>query len=100
VSIVGRAGSLTVVLGVALVVLGALGASLTHRAPSRPTLRRLLGLVPFGVLIGSGAALVRGWDLLASIVAGALLVPLVGVGGDVLAARRRARSGPRGPQDG
>jgi len=100
VSIVGRSGSLAVLLGVALVVLGALGASLAHRAPSRPTPRRSLGLVPFGVLIGAGAALVRGWDLLASVVAGALLIPLVGAAGDVLAARRTARSGRRRPQDG
>jgi hypothetical protein len=93
----GSAGMLAV--GVVLLVIGAVGASLTHRAPGRPTPVRVLGLVPFGVLIGAGAALVRGWDLVAAITAGALLVPLVGVGGDIMAARRRARAGRR-PQDG
>lgn len=88
----GTVGAGIVVLGVVLLVVGAVGASLAHRTPGRPTLPRVLALVPFGVLIGAGAALVRGWDLLAAIVAGAVLVPLVGVGGDLLAARRRART--------
>jgi hypothetical protein len=89
-----------VVIGAALVVLGAIGASLAQRGDARPTLRRVLGLVPFGVLIGAGAALVRGWDLTSSLVAGAVLVPLVGAVGDVLAARRRARTRPPGSVEG
>jgi hypothetical protein len=92
----GLEGTSGMVLGVVLVVLGATGASLAQRGGGRPTLLRLLGLVPFGVLIGAGAALVRGWDLMASLVAGGLLVPLVGAGSDLLAARRRARGGGRG----
>jgi hypothetical protein len=92
----GSQGVWVVVLGVLLVVLGALGASLTQGRGGRPTLRRVLGLVPFGVLIGAGSALVRGWDIGVSLAAGALLVPLVGVMGDVLSARRRARLSRRG----
>jgi hypothetical protein len=93
----GSQGIWAVVLGVLLVGLGALGASLTQgRGGGRPTLRRVLGLVPFGILIGAGSALVRGWDLTISLVVGAVLVPLVGVLGDVLAARRRATLSRRG----
>ena len=79
-------------LGLVLVALGATGASLLGRDAGRPTPLRLLRLAPFGVLVGAGAALVRGWDLGATAVLGALLVPLVALGGDVLAARRRART--------
>jgi hypothetical protein len=87
----GSQGVGVVVLGVLLVVLGALGASLAQGRGGRPTLRGVLGLVPFGILIGAGSALVRGWDITVSLAVGALLVPLVGVISDVLAARRRAR---------
>jgi hypothetical protein len=52
-------------------------------------------LAPFGVLIGAGAALVRGWDLGLAAVAGALAVLVVALGGDVLAARRRFRRSTR-----
>jgi hypothetical protein len=92
----GLQGVWMVVLGALLVVLGALGASLTQGRSGRPSLRRVLGLVPFGILIGAGSALVRGWDLTVSLTVGAVLVPLVGVVGDVLAARRRARFSPGG----
>lgn len=78
-------------LGLALVALGATGATLLGREVGRPTPLRLVRLVPFGVLVGAGAALVRGWDLGPTAVLGAVLVPLVAVAGDVLAARRRAR---------
>lgn len=78
-------------LGLLLVALGATGATLLGRDPGRPTPSRLVRLAPFGVLVGAGAALVRGWDLGATVALGAVLVPLVALGGDVLAARRRAR---------
>jgi len=92
----GSQGVWTVVLGALLVILGALGASLTQGRGGRPTLRRVVALVPFGILIGAGSALVRGWDITVSLAVGALLVPLVGVIGDVLAARRRAAFSRRG----
>ena len=79
-----------VLAGVALVLLGATGATVLGRGGGRPTALRFLPLVPFGVLIGAGAALVRGWDLAATAVVGAALVPAVALGGDVLAARRRS----------
>jgi hypothetical protein len=84
-------GLLPLVVGVALLLLGATGAGLVHRRhQGRPGPVSVLALAPFGVLIGAGAALVRGWDLGLSAVAGALAVIIVALGGDVLAARRRA----------
>jgi len=80
-------------LGLVLVALGATGATVLGGGSGRPTPLRLLRLLPFGVLVGAGAALVRGWDLTATAGLGAVLVPLVAVAGDVLAARRRARRG-------
>jgi hypothetical protein len=88
---VGSSGAGPTVLGLALVLLGATGATLLGRDAGRPTAVRLLRLAPFGVLVGAGAALVRGWDLGATAVVGAVLVPTVALAGDVLAARRRAR---------
>jgi hypothetical protein len=98
--VVAPQGAFAVTLGLALVVLGALGASLVHGGAARPTLRRASGLVPFGVLMGAGASLVRGWELTPSLIIGALLVPLVGIGGDLLAARRRPRGGSGAPGHG
>ena len=90
-------GLVEVLLGVALLLLGAFGASMLHRRQhGRPGLSSVLSLAPFGLLIGAGAALVRGWDLGLSAVAGALAVLVVALGGDVWAARRRSRgSGER-----
>lgn len=81
----------TALLGLALVALGATGATLLGRGTGRPTPTGLLRLAPFGVLVGAGAALVRGWDLGATALLGAGLVPLIALVGDLLAARRRAR---------
>ncbi len=69
-----------VVVGLALVVLGAVGATVTSRHAERTghATTMPLRLVPFGILVGAGAALVRGWDLGVSMLAGAVLVPLVG----------------------
>ena len=81
------------VIGVGLLALGAFGATVVHRRQhGRPGAAGVLSLAPFGILIGAGAALVRGWDLGLSAVAGALVVLVVALGGDVWAARRRARS--------
>ena len=87
--------ALTIVVGALLVLVGATGATLTQRhldATGRSRLA-LLALVPYGVLIGAGAALVRGWDLTAALVVGALLVPLVGAAGRLLEVRRARRAG-------
>ena len=86
-------------IGVVLLLLGAFGATVVHRRQhGRPGASGVLALAPFGILIGAGAALVRGWDLGLSAVAGALVVLVVALGGDVWAARRRARS-QRGGRD-
>ena len=83
---------LTSLVGAALLLLGAAGAGVVHRRQhGRPGPVSVLTLAPFGVLIGAGAALVRGWDLGLSAVAGAMAVIIVGLAGDVLDARRRAR---------
>jgi hypothetical protein len=65
-----------VAVGVALVLLGAAGASAIARtlATRARGLRLALAVAPAGILIGTGAALARGWDLVASAVVGALLV--------------------------
>lgn len=83
------------VVGGALLVLGAVGATLTQRrleAEGRAALAPLW-LIPFGILVGAGAAMVRGWDLWASIIVGALLVPVVGVAGRLWEVRRARRRG-------
>lgn len=81
------------VLGLLLVLLGATGATLTQRRFEQEgrSQRAPLWLVPFGVLVGAGAALVRGWDLAGSMLAGAVLVPVVGAVGRLLEVRRRNR---------
>jgi hypothetical protein len=68
-----------VVVGVGLVVLGAAGASAIARslAPRVRGPRLALAVAPAGVLVGTGAALVRGWDAVASAVVGAVLVALL-----------------------
>lgn len=83
-----------VVVGVVLVAIGAIGATVTQRRLDEAGRTRwaLLALVPFGVLIGAGAALVRGWDLTAAVVVGAVLVPLVGALGRWFEVRRARRS--------
>lgn len=90
-------GAVTIVVGVALVVVGSTGATVTQRhldarGASRLT---LLALVPYGILIGAGAALVRGWDLTAALVVGAVLVPVVGGVGRLLEVRRARRAAQR-----
>ncbi len=72
-----------VALGVFLVVLGAVGATVTQRrfeAAGRASLAPL-ALVPLGVLIGAGASFARGWALAASMAVGGVLVPVVGAVG-------------------
>jgi hypothetical protein len=92
-------GAAAVLLGVVLVVFGAVGATLTQRRldDEGRSIVAPLFLAPFGVLIGAGAAVARGWDPIAAIVVGAVLVPLVGVVGRLVEVRRgRSASGGRG----
>lgn len=84
---------IVVVAGVFLLALGAIGATLTQRrleADRRATWVPV-ALVPYGVLLGAGAALIRGWDLPTAMIVGAVLVPLVGVLGRLVELRRRRR---------
>jgi hypothetical protein len=85
-----------VVLGLGLVALGALGATVSSRRVERSGRWTLLPLqlLPFGVLVGAGAAMVRGWDLWVAVVAGAVVLPLVGVAGRWLEVRRHRRRRP------
>lgn len=88
-------GAAEVLLGVVLVTFGAVGATMTQRRfdeEGRSTVAPWF-LIPFGVLIGAGAALARGWDVVVSILVGAVLVPIVGVVGRLVEVRR-GRSGP------
>ena len=86
------------VLGIGLVVLAAVGATTTQRsleADGRASIAPLY-LVPFGLLLGAGAAMVRGFDLVAAMVVGAVLVPLVGIVGRMIEVRRHRRSNREG----
>ena len=89
-----------VAIGLALLVLGAVGATVVSRGfdgGSGPAWRVLLQLIPFGILIGAGAALVRGWDLAAGAFVGAILVPVVAALGRIIEVRwhRARRDGDR-----
>lgn len=85
-----------VVIGVALVVLGAAGASAIARtmADRAHGLRLALAVAPAGVLIGTGAALARGWDLVASAVVGAVVVGLLAFTTGLRLSPRGRRSRP------
>jgi hypothetical protein len=86
--------TLPLVLGVALLVLGAVGATVTQRELEATRRGRWvpLALVPFGVLVGAGAALARGWSLLSAMAVGAVTIPLVAVVARLIEVRRRSRS--------
>ncbi|GEM_PF-1427011 len=84
--------------GLALVLIGAVGATMTQRHLDDTGRSRwaLLALVPYGVLLGAGASLVRGWDLASSLLVGAVLLPLVGVLGRLVEVRRARRASRHG----
>lgn len=84
-----------VIVGIVLVVLGATAASAIARmlSPRLQGLRLALAVAPAGVLVGAGAALVRGWDLLGSAAVGAVVVA-------GLAFATGLRVSPRGRRDG
>jgi uncharacterized membrane protein YhaH (DUF805 family) len=84
---------LAVVVGLLLVAVGAVGATVTQRRledAGRATVAPLF-LVPFGVLLGAGAAIARGWDLPTAMLVGAVLVPLVGALGRYVEVQRHRR---------
>ena len=86
---------LATLVGVLLLATGAVGASMTQRRLETEGRARTapLFLIPFGVLMGAGAAMARGWNLYAAIAVGAVLVPVVGVMGRRLEIRRHGRGG-------
>lgn len=84
---------MAVVIGVLLVALGAVGATVTQRWLEDRGRARVapLFLAPHGVLIGAGAAIARSWDLVPAMLAGAVLIPVVGALGRMWEVRRAAR---------
>lgn len=80
-----------IVLGSLLLLLGATGATVVTRALEErgQAILAVPANVPMGLLIGAGAALVRGSDLPEAMLAGAVLVPVAGA----LLGRRRPRRG-------
>lgn len=81
-------------LGALLLLAGATGgAVLTPRLQARgqgwlvPVVA-----VPVGAAVGAGAALIRGWDLLGTTLAGALVVPLLTAVVRIVEVRRGATS--------
>lgn len=85
-----------VVVGVGLVLLGAAGASAIARTVA--TRRRggwlAVAVAPAGILIGTGAALARGWDLVASAAVGAVVVAVLALTTGLRLDPRRGRSRP------
>lgn len=84
-----------IAVGAVLLLLGAVGATVSQRGMERRGRATLapLGLVPFGILMGAGAAMIRGWDLWVSMAVGAVVVPVVGVIGRLFEVRRQRRRG-------
>lgn len=81
------------VVGVVLVLLGAVGATVVARRLEEAGRASLVpvAVAPLGALIGAGAALLRGWGLAGSMVAGAVVVPLLGAIGRIVEVRRSRR---------
>lgn len=86
--------TLPLLIGVVLLVLGAVGATVTQRELEATRRGRWvpLALVPFGVLVGAGGALARGWSLVGAMAVGAVTIPLVAVVVRLIEVRRRVRS--------
>lgn len=70
-----------VAIGALVLLVGATGATVaTQRLPAMGYGRFVpLALVASGALIGAGAALARGWDLVGTTLAGAVVVPLLAI---------------------
>ncbi len=82
-------------VGVVLLVLGAAGASAIARSLEDRVRGPLLAVAvaPAGVLVGTGAALARGWAPLPSALVGVVLVGVLG-----LTTGMRVQSPRRGPR--
>lgn len=82
-----------VVVGVVLIVLGVAGATATARTLEGTPRASVLpfAVAPMGVCIGAGAALLRGWNLVGTAIAAAIVLPLVVVGRQLVRNRGRRR---------
>lgn len=78
------------VAGSVLFLLGAIGAGVTVPRLERAGSGRLIPvvLVPFGAAIGSGAAMMRGWDPVGSGIAGAIALPVFAIVSRLIEVRR------------
>lgn len=87
-------------IGLVLLVLGAVGATAASRGFETAQDPRWvpLRLVPFGVLIGGGASLVRDWDLGVGVLVGAVVVPVVATVIRIVEVRRRRWRRDGGPR--
>lgn len=88
----------TVVVGFLALVLGVIGAGVTQRRLERSGRGRWvpLLLVPHGVLVGGGAALVRGWAVALSMTVGAVAIPIAAILGRAWEVRRSGHGGRSG----
>jgi hypothetical protein len=86
-----------VAVGLLLLVVGAAGASVVARGfdAQGDAWRVPVRLIPFGVLIGGGASLVRDWDLGVGALVGAILIPVVAAVGRMIEVRRHRGRGGR-----
>lgn len=84
-----------VVVGLVLLLLGATAATAITRTLEPRGRGPLLAaaVAPAGVLVGTGAALVRGWSLVPSAVVGMVLVGALALATGLRVDRRRGRGG-------
>lgn len=89
----------TAVVGILAMILGIAGATVTQRRLEAARRGRWIPLLlaPHGVLIGGGAALLRGWGLAVSMMVGAVAIPLAAVVGRLWQVRRVRRTGRQPP---
>lgn len=83
-----------IAIGVVLILLGVLGANAAHRYGQD----RGLGwwtpvlVAPTGLLIGAGAAIIRGWDLVPTMISGLVVLPVATVLSRLVQHRRERRA--------
>lgn len=82
-----------IAIGIALLLLGVLGANAVQRFGQE----RGIGwwnpilTAPMGLLIGAGAALIRGWDLVPTMLAGLIVLPAATIVARLIQTRRERR---------